>query len=93
MKMIDNPIIETGLLILFGVCIGVLIHQWYTFRLIKNVVLKCVSIVGVKVKGKDVTAEQLWSILSSIVEKTFDEVKDDQFKESFKTKIESTVNK
>jgi len=85
--MIDNPIIEFLLVLFAGFCLGVVVSTWYVFRLSKNVVLKAVTLIGVKVKRSDVTFEDFWNVVNTIINKSLEEVRCEELKKDFKTEI------
>lgn len=82
--MIENPIIQSLILILFGISLGMQINMWYMFRLAKNVFLKLIAILGVKLKATDVTPKEAWDIINNIATKLFEEVEDEEEKKRFK---------
>lgn len=85
--MIDNPIIEMLLLIFTGFCIGIVVYQWYIFRVGKNVFLKLVALIGVKIKSSDITAKQVWNIVNNIIDRILEETEREEGKIKFKDKI------
>jgi len=85
--MIENPIIQAVVLILFGISLGMQLSMWYWTRIAKNVFFKLIAVLGIKLKATDMTAKQAWIIINNIASKLLEEVEDEEGKKTFKNKI------
>jgi len=85
--MIENPIIQAIILIVLGISIGMQINMYLWTRVTKNVFLKLIALLGVKLKSTDITAKSAWVIINNIASKLLEEVEDEEEKSGFKNKI------
>ena len=85
--MIENPIIQTVVLVLFGISLGMQISMWYWTRVAKNVFFKLIAVLGIKLKATDMTAKRAWTIINNIASKLLEEVEDEEGRRKFKDEI------
>lgn len=85
--MIENPIIQAIILILFGISLGMQISMWYWGRIAKNVFFKLIAVLGVKLKATDMTAKRAWIIINNIANKLLEEVEDEEGERKLKDEI------
>lgn len=72
--MIDNPIIQFLTVLCFGFCAGVLFTIWYLLRFIKSPILKFATAFSAKIKSSDVSLKQLAKGITTVIDKSLEEV-------------------
>jgi len=72
--MIDNPLIQFLTVLCFGFCIGVLFTIWYLLRFIRMPVLKFLTALSTKVKSSDISLKQLAKGITTVIDKSLEEV-------------------
>ena len=89
--MIENPIIQSLILISWGFLIGVLATIYWLSHQARGVlsdIWKALASFGLKTKEtKNVTFKQFWSAVSKVVNNTFEELEDEEAETSFKDRI------
>jgi len=91
--MIDNPIIEILIVLLFGFCLGCLFMIWYLTKVTRNVFVRIASIIGAKFKGTEISLKDLLKGVSTVVDKSLEEVEKAEREESLTRKINGGKNK
>lgn len=72
--MIENPILQFVVVLLFGFCLGIIFYQWYIFRVGKNIAVKIIEVFGSSIGLKQVSYKDLAIIIARILEKSVEEV-------------------
>ena len=72
--MIDNPIIQVLVVLLFGFCLGILFTLWYMFRFLKIPIMEFAAALSARIKTTNISLKQLLRGITIVIDKSLEEI-------------------
>jgi len=72
--LIDNPIFQVMVVLLFGFCLGVLFTLWYMFRFLKIPIMQFAAALSARIKSTNIDFKQLVRGITTVIDKSLEEI-------------------